>query len=63
MMKKAKDVDIYFKLMGYLLKSQCYFIQNVQATYVHFMDERARDFIAYVYLCKYVYYWRMQKTL
>ena len=62
-MKKSKDVDICFKLIGYLLNPQCYFIQNVQATYVHFMDERAPDFIGYMHLCKYVYYWRMQKTL
>ena len=58
-MKKAKEVDMYFKFMGYLRHLQCHFIQNVQATYVHFMDERARYFIAYIYLCEYVYYWRM----
>ena len=62
-MKKSKEVDIYFKLIEYLLNSQCYFSQNVRTRHMHVMDERARDFIAYIYLCKYVYYWRMQKTL
>ena len=29
--------------------------------YIHLMDERERDFIAYKYLCRLIYYPRVQK--
>ena len=30
---------------------------------MHLTDEQERDFIAYIYLCRYVYYRGVQKTL
>ena len=31
--------------------------------HIHFMDEQERDFIAYIHLCRYIYYRRVQETL
>ena len=59
-MKKAKDVDTYLFLIDGLFTAFTMSFHTLCTDYirVHFMDERARDFIAYIYLCKYVYYWR-----
>ena len=62
-MKKKKDVDINFKFICYSLNSQSRLSRNVKITTLHFMDERERDFIAYIYLCENVYYRQAQEAM
>ena len=60
-LRKQKQADAYLKIICSSVNSKCWFIRNVQATHILFMDERAPDFIRYTCLCTCIYHYPSEK--